>query len=109
MERDCTDPRDSGIPEVLCGNPIIPQSVESPSLLLFLPDRDEQTGIAVSQCALGNGINADNIRQVLKILRDHGFDGVLSMEYEGRGGRMIEKSLAWLRGTPADLGIPEEK
>jgi len=71
--------------------------------------RGEQTGIAVSQCAIGDGVNADNIRQVLEILRDHGFDGVLSMECEGQGGPMIEKSLAWLRGTLAELGIPEEK
>jgi len=67
--------------------------------------RGGQTGIAVSHCALGDGVNADNIRKCLKILRDHGYDGVLSMECEGRGGPMIEKSLAWLRKTLAELGI----
>jgi sugar phosphate isomerase/epimerase len=71
--------------------------------------RGEQTGIAVSQCAIGDGVNADNIRQVLAILRDHGFDGALSMECEGQGGPMIEKSLKWLRGTLAELDIPEEQ
>jgi inosose dehydratase len=70
--------------------------------------RGEETGIAVSQCALGDGVNADNIRQCLTILRDHGFDGVLSMECEGQGGPMIEKSLGWLRSTLDDLGIPIE-
>ena len=71
--------------------------------------RGEETGIAVSQCAIGDGVNADNIRRCLEVLRDHGFDGVLSMECEGQGGPMIEKSLAWLRRTLAELGIPEEK
>jgi sugar phosphate isomerase/epimerase len=71
--------------------------------------RGDQTGIAVSQCAIGEGVNADNIRQVLTILRDHGYQGVLSMECEGQGGPMIEQSLGWLRGQFEQLGIPEEK
>ncbi len=68
--------------------------------------RGNQTGIAVSHCAIGDGVNADNIKQVLTILRDRGFDGVLSMECEGAGGPMIEKSLAWLRKACQDLQIP---
>lgn len=67
--------------------------------------RGGQTGIAVSHCALGDGVNASNIRECLKILRDHGYQGTLSMECEGQSGPMIEKSLAWLRGTLTDLGI----
>jgi sugar phosphate isomerase/epimerase len=70
--------------------------------------RGEETGIAVSQCALGDGVNADNIRRCLEILRDHGYTGVLSMECEGQGGPMIEQSLAWLRRTLQDLNIPIE-
>jgi sugar phosphate isomerase/epimerase len=70
--------------------------------------RGAQTGIAVSQCAIGDGVNAGNIRQCLTMLRDHGYDGVLSMECEGQGGPMIEKSLQWLRKTLADLNIPAE-
>jgi len=31
------------------------------------------------------------------------------METEGDGGPLIEKSLHWLRGKLAELGIPEEK
>ncbi len=65
--------------------------------------RGGQTGIAVSHCALGDGVNADNIRKCLKILRDHGYDGVLSMECEGQAGPMIEKSLAWMRKTLTEL------
>jgi sugar phosphate isomerase/epimerase len=68
----------------------------------------QQTGIAVSQCALGDGVNADNIRQCLAVLRDAGYDGVLSMECEGQGGPMIERSLEWMRRTLAELSIPVE-
>ena len=48
----------------------------------------------------------DTIKKVLTILRDRRFDGVLSMECEGAGGPMIEKSLAWLRKTLGELNIP---
>ncbi len=71
--------------------------------------RGGQTGIAVSHCALGEGVNADNIRQCLALLRDGGYDGALSLECEGAGGPMIEKSLAWLRQTLPELGIPETR
>ncbi len=71
--------------------------------------RGDQTGIAVSQCAIGDGANADNIKTCLGMLRDHGYTGTLSMECEGDGGPMIEKSLAWVRATMAELGIPEDK
>ncbi|MCR4413596.1 MAG: sugar phosphate isomerase/epimerase [Thermoguttaceae bacterium] len=70
--------------------------------------RGKQTGIAVSHCALGEGVNADNIKKCLAILRDHGYDGVLSIECEGQGGPMIERSLAWLRKTLAELKIKAE-
>jgi len=68
--------------------------------------RGKQTGIAISHCALGDGVNAENIKKCLKLLADHGYDGVLSMECEGQGGPMIERSLKWLRGTLAELNIP---
>jgi sugar phosphate isomerase/epimerase len=62
----------------------------------------------VSHCALGEGVNADNIRQCLTVLRDAGYRGVLSIECEGQSGPMIEKSLAWLRNTLRELSIPIE-
>jgi inosose dehydratase len=71
--------------------------------------RGKETGIAVSQCAIGDGVNAENIKKVLGLLRDNGYGGVLSMECEGQGGPLIEKSLAWLRRTLKELGIPEER
>ena len=69
--------------------------------------RGKDTGIALSHCAIGDGVNADNIKRILALLRDSGFTGVLSMECEGEGGPMIEKSLRWMRATMAELGIPE--
>ncbi len=70
--------------------------------------RGEQTGIAVSHCSLGEGVNAGNIRRCLKLLHDHGYNGVLSMECEGQGGPMIEQSLKWMRKTLNELNIPVE-
>lgn len=69
--------------------------------------RGGATGIAVSHCALGEGVNAGNIRTCLEILRDSSYQGVLSMECEGAGGPMIEKSLNWLRETLKTAGISE--
>ena len=41
-------------------------------------------------------------------LHNRGYDGVVSMECEGQGGPMIERSLAWLRKSLAELGIAAE-
>jgi sugar phosphate isomerase/epimerase len=59
--------------------------------------RGELTGIAVSQCAIGDGVNVENIRKCFDILVDTGYDGVVSMECEGQGGPLIEKSLVFVR------------
>jgi sugar phosphate isomerase/epimerase len=59
--------------------------------------RGNLTGIAVSHCALGDGVNADNIVRCLGILAAAEYDGVVSLECEGQGGPMIERSLAWVR------------
>ncbi|MBE0541187.1 MAG: sugar phosphate isomerase/epimerase [Verrucomicrobia bacterium] len=71
--------------------------------------RGKDTGIAVSACSLGDGVNADNIRKCLATLRNHGYGGVLSIECEGAGGPMIEESLRWLRNTLKELGIKETR
>ena len=68
----------------------------SPSLAAAA--RGELTGIAVSHCAVGEGVNADNIRQCVAMLAEAGYEGVLSIECEGQGGPLIERSLAWVRG-----------
>jgi len=82
--------------------------VKDVSESLAAATRGSQTGIAVSHVALGDGVNAGNIRKCLEVLRDAGYDGVLSIECEGQGGPMIEKSLAWLRTTLGQLKINEE-
>jgi inosose dehydratase len=64
--------------------------------------RGELTGIAVSQTAIGDGVNVDNIKKCFDILVDIGYDGIVSIECEGQGGPMIEKSLAWVRDLVAD-------
>ena len=78
----------------------------SPSLAAAT--RGKQTGIAVSHCALGEGVNAQNIKNCLALLRDRGYHGVLSMECEGQGGPMIERSLKWMRGVLAELKIARQ-
>ena len=55
------------------------------------------TGIAVSNTAIGDGVNVDNIKKCFDIFVDMKYDGVVSIECEGAGGPMIEKSLAWVR------------
>jgi sugar phosphate isomerase/epimerase len=75
----------------------------SPSLAAA--SRGKQAGIPISHCALGDGVNAENIKKCLVLLRDHGYDGILSMECEGQGGPMIERSLKWVRETLAELNI----
>ena len=80
--------------------------VKDVSQSLAAATRGKQAGIPVSHCALGDGVNAENIKQCLGLLRDHGYNGVLSMECEGQGGPMIERSLKWLRGVLAELNFP---
>jgi sugar phosphate isomerase/epimerase len=79
--------------------------VKDVSESLATATRGKQAGIAISHCALGDGVNAENIKKCLARLRDHGYQGVLSMECEGQAGPMIERSLAWMRKTLAELNI----
>lgn len=80
--------------------------VKDVSASLAAAARGGQTGIALSHCSTGDGVNADNIATCLTMLHEHGFDGVLSLECEGASGPMIEKSAAWLRAKCAELNIP---
>ena len=59
--------------------------------------RGELTGIAVSNTAIGDGVNVDNIKKCFDIMVEMKYDGVVSIECEGEGGPMIEKSLAFVR------------
>jgi sugar phosphate isomerase/epimerase len=73
--------------------------VKDVSESLAAASRGDLTGIAVSHCAIGEGVNAGNIRRVLQILAASAYTGVLSIECEGAGGPLIERSLRWLRQT----------
>lgn len=71
--------------------------VKDVSESLAAVSRGELTGIAVSHCAIGDGVNAANIRRCVELLAAAGYGGVLSLECEGQGGPMIERSLGWVR------------
>lgn len=71
--------------------------IKDVSASLAASARGELTGIAVSHCAIGDGVNADNIQRILQLLETSGYHGVCSIECEGAGGPMIEQSLAWVR------------
>jgi sugar phosphate isomerase/epimerase len=51
-------------------------------------------------------VNAGNIRRSVEILAASGYDGVLSLECEGQGGPMIERSLAWVRQLLSEVAAP---
>jgi sugar phosphate isomerase/epimerase len=65
--------------------------------------KGQATGIALSACAIGDGVNAGNIRKCMEILVKSGFDGVMSLECDAQGGPMLERSLNWTRQTLADV------
>jgi sugar phosphate isomerase/epimerase len=83
--------------------------IKDVSASLAAKSRGSETGIAISHCSIGEGVNADNIIKCMKMLCDNGYKGTLSMETEGGGGPLIEKSLEWLRVTMKNLNISEEK
>jgi len=58
--------------------------------------RGEETGIASSVVAIGEGVNAENIAGCIELLKDTKWDGVLSIECEAAPGKM-EQSVEWLR------------
>jgi len=62
--------------------------------------RGGQTGIALSCCAIGDGVNAANIRECLRLLHNRNYAGALSIECDGAS---IEKSLEWLRKTLSEI------
>jgi len=57
----------------------------------------KDTGIAASEVYVGQGINADNIRKIVDLLKANRWSGVLSLETKGEANSA--KSLQWLRGV----------
>jgi sugar phosphate isomerase/epimerase len=66
----------------------------SPSLAAAL--RGEETGIAMSDSPIGQGVNAENIRTCIALLKKARWDGFLSIETLGSDANLTA-SLAWLR------------
>ncbi|MDR0519150.1 MAG: sugar phosphate isomerase/epimerase [Clostridiales Family XIII bacterium] len=63
--------------------------------------RGEETGIGMSPVSIGEGVNADNIRAVLKYMKEKNFDGDVSIECDG-SEENIRKSVDWIRGVLAE-------
>ncbi|MFN0170700.1 MAG: sugar phosphate isomerase/epimerase family protein [Bryobacteraceae bacterium] len=59
--------------------------------------KGELTGIALSTAAIGEGVNAGNIRKCVELLVGNGFQGTMSLECDAQGGPMLERSLNWTR------------
>lgn len=60
------------------------------------------TGIASSHCAIGEGVNAGNIRTCVELLAGYGYRGILTIECEAQHG-MMETSVAWMNQLIADV------
>lgn len=67
--------------------------------------RGKLTGIANSHCAIGEGMNAANVRKCVEMLAGYGYRGVLTIECEAQGA-IMEKSVAWMRSLISELSIP---
>jgi sugar phosphate isomerase/epimerase len=60
----------------------------------------KDTGIAASEVYVGQGVNADNIRQIVALLKRAAWTGVMNLESKGESNTL--KSLHWFRGVVAE-------
>jgi len=60
--------------------------------------RGEETGIAMSDSPIGSGVNAENIKKCIQMLKKAKWDGVLSIECSGTDENLAA-SIKWLRGV----------
>jgi len=58
--------------------------------------RGEETGIAMSESPIGQGVNAENISTCIRLLKEANWSGVLSVECLGTDENLAA-SIAWLR------------
>ena len=58
--------------------------------------RGEETGIAMSESPIGQGVNADNISTCIRLLKEADWDGVISVECLGTDENLAA-SIDWLR------------
>jgi len=62
--------------------------------------RGEETGIGSSEVPVGGGVNADNIRAVIRYLQETNWDGAVSLECSGTDEN-TRKSLEFMRSVVA--------
>jgi sugar phosphate isomerase/epimerase len=70
--------------------------------------RGRQTGIGMSRSAVGGGVNARNIVQCLRKLKESGFSGAASLECDAAGGPVLEESASWLKGILDEIGYAHD-
>jgi len=70
--------------------------------------RGRDSGIGMSHCAIGEGVNADNIRACLSQLRDAGYSGPVSLECEAAGGPIMERSAVWISALLRSLSYTHD-
>lgn len=70
--------------------------------------RGKQTGIGMSHVAVGEGVNAENIKACVGVLLEHGWNGAVSIECEARGGPIMARSIQWLRGVLNEAGYAHD-
>jgi len=58
--------------------------------------RGEETGIAMSESPIGQGVNAGNIAECIRLLKEADWDGVVSVECLGTDEN-LSASIGWLR------------
>jgi sugar phosphate isomerase/epimerase len=78
----------------------------SPSLVAEA--RGQLLGVAGSHCAIGEGVNAENVRKCVQLLAEHGYEGILSIECEAHGGPLLERSVEWVRNLLAEIRIARD-
>jgi len=71
--------------------------IKDVSASLAAAARGEQTGIAASEVAVGEGVNAQNIAKCIAYLRETNWSGVVCIECSGTDEK-TKKSLDFLRG-----------
>jgi sugar phosphate isomerase/epimerase len=64
----------------------------------------KETGIAASEVFVGQGINAQNIRTIVELLRNANWSGVMSLESKGEKNTL--SSLEWFRGVLSARAVP---
>ena len=58
--------------------------------------RGEETGIGMSESPIGAGVNAENIKKCIQILKKENWDGIVSIECSGTDEN-LSASISWLR------------